>query len=115
MKSGGVCGDMPGILGANSYYFLRNSRGRVSQGRGTGTSEPCPYCFVLKARSQTGCSLGYTDYRSSPTCNLHPQGLCWPPAPAGTELQGETPGSTWGPEVAREVGTFPQPVGRWCL
>lgn len=75
---------------------------RIGQGLGMGMPGACPDYSFLTARSQTGCRLGYADHCCSPTCSLHPQGLGWPPAPAGAELQGETPGSMGWEEVWEE-------------
>lgn len=80
----------------SSNISLEDILGRAGQGLGTGVPGACPNSSVLTARSQAGCSLGYTDHRCCPTCSLHPQSLSWPPASAGAELQGETPGSVSG-------------------
>ena len=82
----------------------------MSQGLGRGAPGACPNYSVLTARSQTGCSLSYTDYCGSPACSLHPQGLCWPPACAGAELQGET----WWEEMWDEWD-FPPVYGEVAL
>lgn len=71
---------------------LEGGIGKAGQGLGMGMPGACPDHSVLTACSQAGCSLSYADHCCGPTCSRHPQGVCWPPAPAGAELQGETAG-----------------------
>lgn len=85
LKLGGTCEERV------TSYFLGGCHGQSRPGTGYEMPGAYPDYSVLTARSQTGCSLSYADHRCGPTCSLHPQSLCWPPAPAGAELQGETP------------------------